>query len=54
LLADYGIEVGGGLGPAAPPMWRIGLMGRNATVATATQVLAAFDEALEAAPALAA
>ena len=31
LLAEHGIEVGGGLGPAAPPMWRIGLMGRNAT-----------------------
>jgi len=54
LLADYGIEIGGGLGPAAPPMWRIGLMGRNATVATATQVLGALDDALEAAPALAA
>jgi alanine-glyoxylate transaminase/serine-glyoxylate transaminase/serine-pyruvate transaminase len=54
LLADDGIEIGGGLGPAAPPMWRIGLMGRNATVATATRVLAALDEALETAPALAA
>jgi alanine-glyoxylate transaminase/serine-glyoxylate transaminase/serine-pyruvate transaminase len=54
LLADHGIEVGGGLGPAAPPMWRIGLMGRNATVATATHVLTALDEALDAAPALAA
>jgi alanine-glyoxylate transaminase/serine-glyoxylate transaminase/serine-pyruvate transaminase len=47
LLAEYGIEVGGGLGPDAPPMWRIGLMGRNATVATATRVLAALDEVLE-------
>jgi alanine-glyoxylate transaminase/serine-glyoxylate transaminase/serine-pyruvate transaminase len=47
LLAEHGIEVGGGLGPLAPPMWRIGLMGRNATVATATRVLAALDEALE-------
>jgi alanine-glyoxylate transaminase / serine-glyoxylate transaminase / serine-pyruvate transaminase len=48
LLAEDGIEVGGGLGPDAPPMWRIGLMGRNATIATATRVLAALDEALEA------
>jgi alanine-glyoxylate transaminase/serine-glyoxylate transaminase/serine-pyruvate transaminase len=54
LLADHGVEVGGGLGPAAPPMWRIGLMGRNATVATAARVLGALDEALEVAPALAA
>ena len=40
LLAEHGIEVGGGLGPAAPPMWRIGLMGRNATTSAATRVLA--------------
>jgi alanine-glyoxylate transaminase/serine-glyoxylate transaminase/serine-pyruvate transaminase len=47
LLADDGIEIGGGLGPAAPPMWRIGLMGRNATIATATHVLTALDAVLE-------
>ena len=29
MLPEYGIEIGGGLGPAAPPMWRIGLMGRT-------------------------
>jgi alanine-glyoxylate transaminase / serine-glyoxylate transaminase / serine-pyruvate transaminase len=46
LLAEHGIEVGGGLGPAAPPIWRIGLMGRNATTATATRVLAALDDVL--------
>jgi alanine-glyoxylate transaminase / serine-glyoxylate transaminase / serine-pyruvate transaminase len=54
LLASYGIEIGGGLGPDAPPMWRIGLMGRNATVATASRVLGALDEALQPAPELAA
>jgi aspartate aminotransferase-like enzyme len=27
-------------------MWRIGLMGRNATTATATQVLTALDAVL--------
>ncbi len=54
LLAEHGIEVGGGLGPAAPPMWRIGLMGRNATTATATRVLAALGAVLEREPALAA
>jgi alanine-glyoxylate transaminase/serine-glyoxylate transaminase/serine-pyruvate transaminase len=47
MLAEHGIEIGGGLGPDAPPMWRIGLMGANATVATATRVLAALDEVLE-------
>ena len=50
LLAGHGIEVGGGLGPDAPPMWRIGLMGRNATAVAADRVLGALDAAL--APAL--
>ena len=55
LLRDHGIEIGGGLGPDAPSMWRIGLMGRNASVEAADRVLAALDAALveEAAPALA-
>ena len=52
MLADHGIEIGGGLGPDAPPIWRIGLMGRNATVATASRVLGALDEALQPAPEL--
>jgi alanine-glyoxylate transaminase / serine-glyoxylate transaminase / serine-pyruvate transaminase len=46
LLRDHGIEVGGGLGPAAPAMWRIGLMGYNARVETADRVLTALDAAL--------
>ena len=54
MLREHGIEVGGGLGPAAPPMWRIGLMGRNATVETADRVLAALDAVLAEQPALAA
>jgi alanine-glyoxylate transaminase/serine-glyoxylate transaminase/serine-pyruvate transaminase len=54
LLRENGIEVGGGLGPAAPPMWRIGLMGHNAHVETADRVLAALDAALAEQPALAA
>ncbi len=55
LLRDHGIEIGGGLGPDAPSMWRIGLMGRNASVETADRVLAALDAVLggEPAPALA-
>jgi alanine-glyoxylate transaminase / serine-glyoxylate transaminase / serine-pyruvate transaminase len=43
MLREHGIEIGGGLGPQAPPMWRIGLMGENATVATADRVLAAVE-----------
>ena len=46
MLREDGIEIGGGLGPQAPPMWRIGLMGENATIETADQVLAALDAAL--------
>jgi len=46
LLIEHGIEVGGGLGPDAPAMWRIGLMGRNATIETADRVLAALDAVL--------
>jgi alanine-glyoxylate transaminase/serine-glyoxylate transaminase/serine-pyruvate transaminase len=46
LLNEHGIEVGGGLGPDAPSMWRIGLMGRNATIETADRVLAALDAVL--------
>ncbi len=55
LLREHGIEIGGGLGPDAPAMWRIGLMGQNASVETADRVLAALDaaHAEEAAPALA-
>jgi alanine-glyoxylate transaminase/serine-glyoxylate transaminase/serine-pyruvate transaminase len=46
LLREHRIEVGGGLGPAAPPMWRVGLMGENATRETADIVLDAFDAVL--------
>ena len=48
MLREHGIEIGGGLGPAAPAMWRIGLMGHNATVATADRVLAGLDAVLSA------
>jgi alanine-glyoxylate transaminase/serine-glyoxylate transaminase/serine-pyruvate transaminase len=55
MLREHGIEIGGGLGPDAPAIWRIGLMGQNASIETADRVLAAFDAALaeERAPALA-
>lgn len=51
LLREHGIEIGGGLGPAAPPMWRIGLMGANAHVTTAQTVLSALDLVLADEPA---
>lgn len=46
LLREHGIEVGGGLGPTAPPIWRVGLMGVNATREIADRVLAGFDAVL--------
>ncbi len=45
-LREHGLEVGGGLGPKAPPIWRVGLMGVNARRETADRVLAAFDAVL--------
>ena len=42
-LREFNLEVGGGLGPKAPPIWRVGLMGVNANRETADKVLAAFD-----------
>jgi alanine-glyoxylate transaminase / serine-glyoxylate transaminase / serine-pyruvate transaminase len=46
LLREHNIEVGGGLGPKAPPIWRVGLMGVNANREIADRVLAAFDHVL--------
>jgi alanine-glyoxylate transaminase / serine-glyoxylate transaminase / serine-pyruvate transaminase len=46
LLDEHGIEIGGGLGPDSPSMWRIGLMGPNASIEIADRVLAAFDKLL--------
>jgi aspartate aminotransferase-like enzyme len=40
--------VGGGLGPDAPDIWRIGMMGTNAHTETADRLLEAFDAVLEA------
>jgi alanine-glyoxylate transaminase/serine-glyoxylate transaminase/serine-pyruvate transaminase len=46
LLEDYGIEIGGGLGPMAGKAWRIGLMGHGATLRNVDLVLAALREIL--------
>ena len=47
LLAERGLEVGGGLGAATPPIWRVGLMGPNASEETADEVLGALTAVLE-------
>jgi alanine-glyoxylate transaminase/serine-glyoxylate transaminase/serine-pyruvate transaminase len=47
LLTGHGLEVGGGLGAATPPIWRVGLMGPNATEQTADRVLAALTGVLD-------
>jgi alanine-glyoxylate transaminase / serine-glyoxylate transaminase / serine-pyruvate transaminase len=47
LLGEHALEVGGGLGAATPPIWRVGLMGPNANVATGDHVLAALTGVLE-------
>jgi alanine-glyoxylate transaminase/serine-glyoxylate transaminase/serine-pyruvate transaminase len=51
LLEEHGIEVGGGLGPDAPAMWRIGLMGPNASHEIADRVIDALRVVLADEPA---
>jgi alanine-glyoxylate transaminase/serine-glyoxylate transaminase/serine-pyruvate transaminase len=46
MLEEHQIEIGGGLGPDAPAMWRIGLMGPNANEETADVVMSAFETVL--------
>jgi alanine-glyoxylate transaminase / serine-glyoxylate transaminase / serine-pyruvate transaminase len=46
VLREHGIEIGGGLGPDAPPIWRLGLMGYNARREAADRVLGALDAVL--------
>ena len=46
LLERYDIEIGGGVGAYAATVWRIGLMGANATPDKALLVLAALKEIL--------
>ncbi len=47
LLDDFGIEVGGGLGPLAGAIWRIGLMGENARPEPVDRLLEALHEILD-------
>ena len=46
LLDEYRIEIGGGLGPVAGKVWRIGCMGHTARRRNVTLLLAALDEIL--------
>ena len=43
LLDQYGIEIGGGLGPLKGKVWRIGLMGYGATVVNTTVIVGALS-----------
>ena len=46
LLDDYDIEIGGGLGPVAGKVWRIGTMGYTARTSNVAMFLAALDDLL--------
>ncbi len=47
LLERYGIEIGGGLGPLAGRVWRVGLMGTTCREESVALFLSALDELLE-------
>ena len=47
-LLDRGVEMGGGLGTLAGKVWRVGVMGYNAQVATVERFIEALGEALQA------
>jgi len=46
LLEEFGIEIGGGLGPFKGKAWRIGLMGASSTRRNVTLLLAALETIL--------
>ena len=48
LLDRYGIEIGGGLGPVAGKVWRIGCMGHTARMRNVTLLLGALEESTNA------
>jgi alanine-glyoxylate transaminase/serine-glyoxylate transaminase/serine-pyruvate transaminase len=43
LLNNYNIEIGGGLGPLAGKIWRIGLMGHTARKENIDKLINAFS-----------
>lgn len=48
LMAEYGVEIAGGLGPLAGQIWRIGLMGASCSRRNLMLLLTALEEALRA------
>lgn len=46
LLEEFGIEIGGGLGPMKGQVWRVGLMGESSTAANVLLVLHALERVL--------
>lgn len=46
LLAEFGIEIGGGLGPLKGKTWRIGLMGESSSAANVLLVLSVLERVL--------
>ena len=46
LLGDYNLEIGGGLGPMAGKVWRIGLMGHACRKENVLKCLSALDDVL--------
>jgi alanine-glyoxylate transaminase / serine-glyoxylate transaminase / serine-pyruvate transaminase len=42
-LADFGIDIGAGLGPLAGRIWRVGFMGASSTRADLALFLGALD-----------
>ncbi len=45
-MAEYHLEIAGGLGPSAGQVWRIGIMGYNAEPENVDLVVIAFKEGL--------
>ncbi len=46
LLNDFDIEIGGGLGPLAGKVWRIGLMGESSRFEHVLTILSALEQLL--------
>lgn len=43
----YSLEISGGLGPSIGKVWRVGLLGFNATAANVALVVEAFRDGLQ-------
>jgi alanine-glyoxylate transaminase/serine-glyoxylate transaminase/serine-pyruvate transaminase len=46
LLEDFNIEIGGGLGPLAGKIWRVGLMGAGSAASLVVLLAAALQASL--------